>query len=527
MDVVSLHDGITPHEDVIPLHYAPLSSVSSPKGKERETIGQMDEPAFSEVIAQPHSPRLPMSPVSNPAYSPPSSPRLSKRPRPIDWSPPPHIPQFLPPFPHLTNMDQPPITQPAPESTSPRKQRAPLLPANKANAKPCYTKPSPFPSSSLSPSWDPPSSLPSEDLKPALPNSSSLSALISAYNVLQTEMKPQPATNPSRLLVARSLSLTVNPAPRDRVQEGYAFQSSSSTSLQNSTSLGFSLQKYDVLDTLFASASTQSAQLRHLPPYPSHPIPLDKESKLPIPGPWVFSKPTMTNSENDVIGSSPGLGPASQPPNLVTSQRPSQPSHPETVSLLSSEKGNLTRLAKELLSPTVYMRATRLLPPPPLVSNNAVPSQPQAPGEIATYNTPVAAPWNSSLNSFDGSEMPALLPKKKSEKEKLKKGGLNGVDNSLLADAKLYATWDWTVKGFNDNLPNFTARRGRIGSYSGFSQTSYSPQLVKPLPLPQTANTVTSSGMNRQSLGDSSPSLHQAASVLPTVHGSSDTLNPL
>ncbi|KAG8964411.1 hypothetical protein FRC03_001812 [Tulasnella sp. 419] len=414
-----------------------LNGARSSKGKQREvepTLIDMDAMDISPVQQdrRPVTPTLPLSPVSNPAYSPPSSP-TRKRPRSLNWNPPPHVPDFLPPFPGQDtsssqkektsqNNKSSSFTDPSLNTLSPRQRpppppRLPLL----SSVKSSYTKSIPYSVSSLAASstgYDlPPDTLTSTPSSQPLKPSASLQLLISAYNMLQSETLP--ATNPSRLKVAHYLART---AP----------------------------QRYSNPDTLFGGTSPNLP--RSSAPLPTHPVPLDPNAKGTLPPP----QPKPINDRNGGEGGAGGFDLSM--PHL---------------------QSNLSKLAKELLAPGFYSRTTQLPPPPPLLASATIsinsdpgPTQSQPQMEPVLYSKPIMAPWNSEAASSVGDKddedggKPSLKKKNRKGNEK---AGADGA--ASLPDAKLYATWDWTSKEWTEPL---VARRGRMDSFSLGGNTSSS-----------------------------------------------------
>lgn len=98
-----------------------------------------------------------------------------------------------------------------------------------------------------------------------------------------------------------------------------------------------------------------------------------------------------------------------------------------------------------MLQPSVYLRATRLIHPPPLKRG----------AQTLVYGPGTPAPWNAT-NAL----APAPPPPKKDEKP-----ALNGKSKEepppVLPDAKYYATWDYESKSFKEPL---VLGRKKIGS---------------------------------------------------------------
>ncbi|KAF9029534.1 hypothetical protein BDZ89DRAFT_1065316 [Hymenopellis radicata] len=185
-------------DDAIPLHYAPFEGIEEQDEEDdyeddhmsvddevpsAET--RMDEDDMYADIDVPMGetrvrPILPLSPISNP--SSPSRKRL----RTLDWQPPPHIPEFLPPFP---SMDAPP----------PAELPEPIIPVpyhqSSLASQPEFHLPTPLP--------DPPERV------QKLPTPNIEQSLISAYHHILTHRQPSNSatgtSNPLRHKVAMSL----------------------------------------------------------------------------------------------------------------------------------------------------------------------------------------------------------------------------------------------------------------------------------------------------------------------------------
>ena len=89
-------------------------------------------------------------------------------------------------------------------------------------------------------------------------------------------------------------------------------------------------------------------------------------------------------------------------------------------------------------------RATRLIPPPPLVRND----------QKLLYGPPVPAPWNT-LSGVNGGEGRGVKGGKDNDDEEEE-------EDRVLSDAHLFATWDYDTKDFRAGLP-----MGRRGSKIG------------------------------------------------------------
>lgn len=214
--------------------------------------------ALSERVEQPVPPRpttppLPLSPISNPATPP------RKRQRTAKWSPPPHIPAFLPPFPTDTprpTPTPPPQELPAPFPASPMKVERPPSPIpelTSSSSSADYLTPTPYSISSLSelPAWHLPTKPPSPPLLPSsrLPIPQIQPALFGAYHHVLTHPPPPTVTsiNPGRYKVALALLSQADTSPR-----------------------------WDPPLTLYASTAPNTPRVAPMPP--SHPIPVGQTS---------------------------------------------------------------------------------------------------------------------------------------------------------------------------------------------------------------------------------------------------------
>lgn len=240
LSIASLEVGLKEdRDDLIPLVYAPMPS-STPSDEDEassesdeETVGgtereedtaiaigmdkiiREDEAGMSRrdyitSLLPPSSPPLPPSPISNPSTPP------RKRARTSSWNPPPHIPDFLPPFPTDSPRHSPSLP---PQNTSipinhvklerPPSPPPPQLSTSSSSAD--YLTPTPYSLSTLAstPSWHLPSApaISPESADRAPPRSAGppvQPALIGAYHHVLTHPPPPNVTsvNPARYKVA-------------------------------------------------------------------------------------------------------------------------------------------------------------------------------------------------------------------------------------------------------------------------------------------------------------------------------------
>ena len=202
------------------------------------------DPTPSRSERQP-SPMLPPSPVSIP--SSPSRKRLR-----TEWNAPPHVPDFLPPFPLPNEHPDPPSPEntPATLPTLLRTQEAlsPLPQVSTTTSSADYLTPVPYSSSSLSstPVWhlpQPPASFDFPSQPPRLVTPQIPPSLLGAYHHILTNPSPSHgnAGNPARHRVALALLAQTENNPR-----------------------------WEPADTLFGLSSPNAPRVPAMPP--SHPI---------------------------------------------------------------------------------------------------------------------------------------------------------------------------------------------------------------------------------------------------------------
>jgi hypothetical protein len=202
-------------------------------------------------------PPPPLSPISNP----PSPSR--KRPRLLNWQPPSHIPEFLPPFPRIVDVSSPlPFPQASqlpPLPPLPVKVEKPLLPIPSAVTLPSssdYLTREPYDQSSLAsvPEWHLPNAPPIPPAKSSrLTTPQTEPALIAAYHHILTHA---PAANAS----------TQNPA-RHKVVMALLSHA------QNNP-------RWDPPDTLFSSIAPCPPRVAVMTP--TFPIPISKTPPAPV-----------------------------------------------------------------------------------------------------------------------------------------------------------------------------------------------------------------------------------------------------
>ncbi|KAI0668824.1 hypothetical protein C8Q78DRAFT_1155167 [Trametes maxima] len=361
-------------------------------------------PPKDPLARPPPTPPLPLSPVSNPSTPPPR-----KRQRTANWEPPEYIPDFLPPFPthEPRRSPSPPPVQADPTAMggSPVKMERPNTPPlQQAEAAAVTT------TSSANPSADYLTQIPYEESslskQPAwhLPQAPPANAISSDRSSL-----PLPQTQPALLGAYHHILThppptrvtTVNPA---RYRAALAFLADSEA-----------VPRWDAPTTLFSATA---------------------------PNPHVSRRCRHQGKDEEKRPIMPGAPPKTIAPCERVTPTVSQPG------------SRLPKLTRQVLSGPVYARTTRLAHPPVL----------QRGKEKLIYGPGVNAPWNASF-----SPMPASAPAP--GKGKGGEGAANGMANGKekdkdkepprpLPDARLYATWSYEQKPFDEPL----VVRRRLGS---------------------------------------------------------------
>ncbi|THU97900.1 hypothetical protein K435DRAFT_857231 [Dendrothele bispora CBS 962.96] len=421
------------HDDFIPLHYALV-----PEGMEKEEDLDNDEEEEvdeSEALTQSEkdpeamdidsvestapykrdSPR-PSTPRPVLPLSPPSTAR--KRQRKLDWSPPSHVPDFLPPFPT-------PYEPPSPTSPS-RLPPAELLPASIEAAK--VDKPQTQPQSDSQAQALTSTSAAASDYFVQVPYSqSSLSSVAEWHLPLaspnnssssRTARWQTPQTEPS--FIAAYHHILTNPPSSTNI--GNPLRHKVAMALLGLTR---TTSRWDVPDTLYSNVSPN--QPRVAPIGPTYPIQL---------------------GDNPMLDSKKDKGkdfkyPAPQPRSVATTERLSQ--------VVNHQGSRIPDLARHVLHPAILSRTSRLSHPGVLTRD----------GKQLTYGNGVPAPWNAN----------APLPDVSVGAATKKDGQVNGSatkDSTLsvvLPDARLYATWDHEPKDYRLPLSSTTrGRAARLGS---------------------------------------------------------------
>jgi len=370
-------------------------------------------------------PTFPPSPISNP-----SSPAC-KRARTPKWEPPTHVPDFLPPFPiskddtALTPPEQPiphelPLQRHPPVGKS-DKALSPLPQVSTSTSSSDYLTPVPYSQSSLSslPAWhlpSPPSAASTSAIQPPasrLPIPQTQPALLGAYHHILTHpaSRNMNSTNPSRHRIALSLL---------------------SQTETNS--------RWEPADTLFSISAPNAPRVSSMAP--SHAVPLKPVS---TPAPGTDSKVDKPDHDSNRL--------------LLPSMSPHPITYTECITpLMSQQASRIPEVARAVLSPSVYLRATRLSHPPVLKRGN----------QILVYGPGVPAPWNAITTP-----QPPSQPAVKRE-DKSASGMLNGKAKEepqpILPDARFYATWDYEQKNFKEPLAVGRKRTGGIQSSGSLSR---------------------------------------------------------
>ncbi|KAL7278636.1 hypothetical protein ACG7TL_007637 [Trametes sanguinea] len=367
------------------------------------------------------TPPLPLSPVSNPSTPPPR-----KRQRTAHWQPPEYIPDFLPPFPtdEPRRSPSPPPIPTDPTAVNPVKMERPNTPplqqaeaaaattTSSANPSADYLTQIPYEESSLSklPAWHlpqppPPDAGPSDRSSMPLPQTQP--ALLGAYHHILTHPPPPRVSS-------------VNPA---RYRAALAFLAESEA-----------IPRWDAPTTLYSATAPNPPRVAPMPPFYAVPIGKSGAGGTPDGG---------KEKEEEKRPNPPGAPPRS----IVPSER--------LTPTVSQPGSRLPKLARQVLSAPVYARTTRVQHPPVL----------QRGSQKLTYGPGVNAPWNASF-----SPMPAATPAPGKGKDgAAPPGSANGLANGKekekepprpLPDARLYATWSYEQKAFDEPL----VVRRRVGS---------------------------------------------------------------
>ncbi|KAF5352897.1 hypothetical protein D9758_007876 [Tetrapyrgos nigripes] len=447
------------HDDAIPLTYAPVpddleeeeeEETGDEEEDEEEVQGLLEkEGADSEAMdidalnfalqvltshkrdpPRPNTPPLPLSPVSIP--STPSK----KRPRTLDWEPPGHIPDFLPPFPVV-------LEPSSPTSNSPR-------------ATP--TEPPPIPVEAARVDKPPQSSILANESQTQTQTLASTSASASDYfaqvpysqSSLSSVAEWHLPSRPSDLSSSSSRTPRwATPSTEESMITAYhhilTSKSQSNTNVGNPLrhkvamallGLTQSSSRWDVSDTLYSNISPN--QPRVAPIGPTYPIQIGENPLL--------------DAKKDK--SKESKYPAPQPRSVATIERLSQ--------VVNSQGSRIPDLARHVLHPATLSRTSRLSHPPVLYRD----------GKPLTYGNGVPAPWNTNVASSADAANPQGNGANKKDGQAQGQGQVNGVGVTpkesaalaVLPDARLYGTWDYESKDYRVPLANTVRGRAvRIG----------------------------------------------------------------
>ncbi|THH03167.1 hypothetical protein EW145_g6474 [Phellinidium pouzarii] len=426
----------TERDDAIALVYGeiPISNDSTYEKDEQddedydvETQMNGDIPMMNghgKADARMTTPALPPSPISNP-----SSPSR-KRKRLETWNPPSHIPDFLPPYPSISTDVSPP---PSPSSQI-KMETDVMLP--------------------------PPTSV--------------------------AERERLPAPPPQQLSTATSAADYLTPVPYSMsslsaVPESHLSDRSILKSVLSGSGLALQLQKRKhEPPAIMPSLVTAYHHVLTRPP-PQHPSSNPSRhhtlfANVAVPRPRVVA-PAPTYPVSLATGkgkNGPAIMPASTSRTVMV---------PETVISLSHEPmSRIPEIARVILPLSVFNRATRVNPPPPLVN--------PASKEKFLYGMGMPAPWNANpLNQPLG----VVLPGKDKGKNKGGKAGDGdekefkerdgGKKTDVLADATLFSTWDWETHDFRLPLPPHKRGRalGNLGLGAGDSGDAEGGLEIEPI----------------------------------------------
>ncbi|PCH43064.1 hypothetical protein WOLCODRAFT_138184 [Wolfiporia cocos MD-104 SS10] len=397
---------------------------------EKTTVAVEDEVRPRDADASPKRkldadtmpPPLPLSPISNPSTPP------RKRQRTNAWQPPSYVPDFLPPFPTAARSPSPPpsdvaapdmVTLSNGDIVKPERLPTPPPPAaSLATSLPAdYLAPIPYTQSSLasSGSWHLPSP-PESDFVSSSSNQSPNSrlpqiqpALLGAYHHVLTH---PPSSKPP----------PPNPA-RYRVALALVTQSEANP-------------RWEPPPTLFASSASNLPRVA--PVGPSYPVPANRPPGTPV--------------ENGKGDEKESRLPGAPPRPVISSER---------IAPTTCQQGSrIPTLARQVLPGPVHARTTRLSHPPVL----------QRGTQKLTYGPGVNAPWNTNSPTTPAAPLPPNGLKKQESVN-----GTDGKDGKgkVLQDARLYSTWDYDMKRFNEPL---VVRRGlpRVPTLKGKGESKVS-----------------------------------------------------
>ncbi|OSX57908.1 hypothetical protein POSPLADRAFT_1155377 [Postia placenta MAD-698-R-SB12] len=357
------------------------------------------EAFYDEYKEEETQPPLPLSPISNPSTPP------RKRPRTSSWRPPSYVPDHLPPFP----------TNSPPQSPFPRSPTEAIAPIPVKMERVATPPPPPMASSASS----------ADFLTPIPYLQSSLAG------ALMSHLPPLPPRSGPPSSQARQPLPQMQPALLGAYHHVLTHPPPSNVTSVNPSKYRVALAlltqaeaqpRWEPAPTLFSN--TVPNPPRVAAPGPSYPVPVAKGPLTPTDKELEIEKDRRSNLPN-------------APPRPVV--------FPERVTpLISQQASRLPTLARHVLPGSVYTRTTRLTHPP-VLSRGA---------QRLTYGPGVGAPWNTNAT-----------PTPAAPTGKGKDGAPNGKDVDALPrpipDARMYATWDYEPKRYNESL---VVKRNRIGS---------------------------------------------------------------
>ncbi|KAH9922342.1 uncharacterized protein BXZ73DRAFT_51359 [Epithele typhae] len=422
-------------DDLIPLEWGPVPEDLPSEGEESEDDEintPSDELAKADIISRSTSTSTARAPFTALPISNPSTPPR-KRLRTASWQPPEHIPDYLPPFPtaDAQRVASPPPAEGAPlanDAVKRERSATPPLQAQMSTATSSadYHAVVPYDQSSLAalPARHLPSRPPGMDAAHGQPPQilPTQPALLGAYHHLLTNPPPEKVVgvNPARYRVGLALVQQTEKANR-----------------------------WDAPATLYGSTAPNLPRVSAMPA--SCAIPIAK-------GPGGTGSGSGAGTPD---GSGSGKGDGEEGKRVL----PGAPARTITVQdrvvpSIVRQDSRIPQLARHVLSGNVYARTMRIQHPPVL----------QRGPQKLTYGPGVNAPWNSSL-----SPMPAATPAG-GGKGKGANGEANGMVNGKekekekekessrpLPDARLYATWNYEPKRFDETL----VVRRRMGTVVG------------------------------------------------------------
>ncbi|KAJ8074824.1 hypothetical protein PM082_019149 [Marasmius tenuissimus] len=399
-----LNDGLrADRDDSLLLNYAPLppeydSEEEEVSEEEDENEKGIDENDLSmEFVGQKRQPS-PLASLSSP-----------KRPRTLAWDPPPHIPDFLPPFP------KPVDAVPPSAPHSPRMPEPPLDPTTENSASNTATLPTQEIAAAAT------SSAASDYLVPVLYSDSSLSSVPewhlptppprNSQSQPPQQRWPTPLTEPS--LYGAFHHILTNEAPL--TQQANPARHKVAMALLNLTQ---TQPRWDIPDTLYSNVATNQPRISAIgPTYPM----------------FLNENPDKEKDKKDKI-------PPSMPRTVAASDR---------LSWSVAQQGSrIPELARHVLSPNIVSRTSRLTHPPVLYRGTK--QLVYGSGNPAPWNTAHVAPSTDPREGADGAVV-----------NNTAKGEAPAMQN-----ARLYATWDYEPKDYKAPLPPHL-KRTKVGAGQG------------------------------------------------------------